>query len=234
MKKEEQIANIYLQTISSDIVYEPDGNIPPDFKINQTIAVEVRRLNQNIFKGNKSKGLEQEQIKLRHALSKVFREFDSSMPKANYWIGLHYFRPVGNILNIERIAKSKLLSFLANQPPTPFEIKLSRSVSITILKANRKSTKVFDIGIETDLDSGGFVAHMYIENINHCIAEKTPKIQAYKSKYSEWWLLLVDFLVGGIGESEKTIVIQNINKGTDWKKIIVVSAVTRKEILTIG
>jgi hypothetical protein len=64
MKKEEKIAKDYLETISNDVVFEPDGNIPPDFKLNQVIAVEVRRLNQNIFKGNKPKGLEQERIKL--------------------------------------------------------------------------------------------------------------------------------------------------------------------------
>lgn len=31
----------------SDIVYEPDGNIAPDFLLNKRVAVEARRLNQN-------------------------------------------------------------------------------------------------------------------------------------------------------------------------------------------
>ena len=29
------------------VVFEPDGNIPPDFSLAGTIGVEVRRLNQN-------------------------------------------------------------------------------------------------------------------------------------------------------------------------------------------
>ncbi|MEZ4719401.1 MAG: hypothetical protein R2851_25450 [Caldilineaceae bacterium] len=30
-----------------NVVYEPDGNIPPDFLVDERIAIEVRRLNQN-------------------------------------------------------------------------------------------------------------------------------------------------------------------------------------------
>ena len=235
MKEEEEIAQAYLYTISDDVVPWPDGrNVPPDFKINEIIAVEVRRLSKNIIKRNiKPKSLEQDAIPLFHALSKVFREFDSSISDNKYWIYLHFFRPIGKISNIELVAKTELDNFLKNKRPTPYEIKLSRTVSFTIEKGNIKSNKVFDIGMISDLNHGGFVEPMYIENIKHCIAEKTPKIQAYKSKYSEWWLLLVDFLVGGIGESEKTTVIQHINKSADWKRIIVLDPITKKEIIKI-
>lgn len=44
----------------------------------------------------------------------------------------------------------------------------------------------------------------------------------------------MDFLVGGIGEPEKTAVIQNINLGTDWKKLIIIHPETNKDILKIG
>jgi len=234
MKKEEKIAKDYLGIISNDVVFEPDGNIPPDFKLNQVIAVEVRRLNKNIFGSIKPKGIEQEEIPLIRALSKVFREFASPIPIERYRIKLRFSRPIGKISNIEAAAKSGLSIFLQNKPATPFEIALSRNVSITIYRANRKSTEIFYIGILSDRDSGGWVAPIYIENINHCIAEKTNKIQYFKSKYSEWWLILVDFLLGGIGEPEKTNVIRHINKGADWKKIVIIHPETKKEILKIG
>jgi hypothetical protein len=211
----------------------PRGNIPPDFRLNKIVAVEVRRLNQNIFKGKKPKGLEQEQIKLYRVLSKVFREFNCSIPTDNYWIHLDFKRPIRKISNIESAARSGLLSFIKSKPPTPFKIILSRNVSIIVFKAKRKSPKVFDVGMQSDWDSGGWVSSLYVENINHCIAEKTKKIQAYKSKYCEWWLVLVDFLLGGIGEPEKTFVIQHINKNMDWKKVIVIHPETIKEILKI-
>jgi len=48
--KEEEIAQAYLHTISNDVVLWPDGRtVPPDFKLNQIIAVEVRRLGKNII-----------------------------------------------------------------------------------------------------------------------------------------------------------------------------------------
>ena len=48
----------------ANVVYEPDGNIPPDFLVDGTIAIEVRRLNQNHFDGPDAKGLEEVAIPL--------------------------------------------------------------------------------------------------------------------------------------------------------------------------
>jgi len=224
----------YLHKISRDIVYEPDGKIPPDFKLNETIAVEVRRLNQNILVGKNPRGLEQEQIRLWRVLSEVFREFDSPIPTENFRISLDFKRPVGKMSNIESAARRGLLYFIDSEPQTPFRISLSRNVSITISKANRKSKRVFAIGMQADQDSGGWVGPLYADNINHCIEEKSKKIKLYRSRYLEWWLVLVDFLVGGIGEPERTYVIQHIDKGSDWKKIIVIHPETKQEILKVG
>ena len=48
IKKNDQWAYEYLaQQNFSDLVYEPDGNVPPDFLINGHIAVEARRFNHN-------------------------------------------------------------------------------------------------------------------------------------------------------------------------------------------
>jgi hypothetical protein len=233
MKREEHIALEYLQTISNDVVYEPDGKIPPDFKFKEIIAVEVRRLNQNIFKGDKPKGLEKERIGLNLALTNAFRDYDSPPLKDSYWISLDYSRPIGKITDIVKVAKKELSLFLKENKKTPFVIKLSKNVSITIMKTKNKNPRVFRIGIEVDQDCGGWVGPLYVENINHCIMEKTNKILPYKSNYSEWWLVLVDFLIGGIGEPEKTFAIQHINKGMDWKKLIVIHPLTKNEILKL-
>ena len=48
-----------------DIVYEPDGKVPPDFLVNRRIAVEVRRLNQNFKHEGRIEGLEQVSIRLQ-------------------------------------------------------------------------------------------------------------------------------------------------------------------------
>ena len=75
---------------------------------------------------------------------------------------------------------------------------------------------------------------MYIENLNHCIAEKTNKIRNHILRYPEWWLILVDFLAGGIRESEKSVVIQNLKNYPEWKQIVIIHPETKKEILKIG
>jgi hypothetical protein len=134
---------------------------------------------------------------------------------------------------LERVTRKALFDFIERKPRTPYKIALSPNVSIIISRANRNSIKVFDFGIEVDEDSGGWTGALYIDNISLCVADKTAKIQAYKSRYAEWWLVLVDYLLGGIGEPEKTSVIQNINIGPAWKKLVVIHPTTKEEILII-
>jgi hypothetical protein len=235
MKEEENIAQQYLYTISNDVVHWPDGrNVPPDFKLKQIIGVEVRRLNQNILRGDKSYAIEQDRNRLVNALSAIFNEFDSSNSVHNYWVALRFSRPVGKMADLKNRARAVLKDFLKYELSTPREIKLAKHVSIEIEKHNNKNDEVFSFVYEADLDGGGFVVPLYINNINLCIAEKTQKIQKYKSNYSEWWLVLVNFLEAGIGRQAKITVCQNIKRGNDWKKIIVISRDTKKAILTFS
>ena len=61
MNPDEQIAYKYLQNKfgTERIIYEPNGNIPPDFLVPAGPAVEVRRLNRHDFSGAKPKGVEE-------------------------------------------------------------------------------------------------------------------------------------------------------------------------------
>ncbi len=62
MNKDEKRAKKFLKRHYSNIQFEPIKNAPPDFLINNNIAVEVRRLNQNYFDGDNPKGLEEDDI----------------------------------------------------------------------------------------------------------------------------------------------------------------------------
>ena len=55
----------------SNVIYEPDGKVPPDFLVNGRIAVEVRRLNQNEEMDEGYRGLEEVAIPLKVALRKI-------------------------------------------------------------------------------------------------------------------------------------------------------------------
>src|SRR5215471_10027052 len=70
MNKDESIAETFLKSLGlGTVTYEPDGNIPPDFLLDNRIAVEVRRLNENLNVGGQIQGLESEDI----SLGKVIR-----------------------------------------------------------------------------------------------------------------------------------------------------------------
>ena len=71
MDASERIAYEFLKYSGyKDIVYEPDGNVPPDFLVNTRIAIEVRRLNQNYCKNGNFKGLEETAIPLWKKIEK--------------------------------------------------------------------------------------------------------------------------------------------------------------------
>ena len=62
----------YLRHIGyTDIVFEPDGNIPPDFLVNKRIAIEVRMLNQSYDESGRVRGLDETTIPLWKTLEEV-------------------------------------------------------------------------------------------------------------------------------------------------------------------
>lgn len=235
MNYEEQIVNDYLATISQDVQYEPDGNIPPDFLIDNNIAIEVRRLNQNLFSDLKTVGLEQDRYKIINSLNEVFEKYENQNEDKSYWVGLHLSRPIGKILKIKKTAERELNSFLSSKPQLPYTIKLSNNIEIMIINCFTKRKEKFVIGLETDFDSGGLVTSMYIDNINFCISEKSQKISHYISKYNEWWLVLVDYIgdIFALREYEYNIVIQNILKNSNFVKVIILDPRTKKVIINI-
>jgi hypothetical protein len=77
MKREEKLAHQYLVSLGQGpVVYEPERNLPPDFLLNETIAVEVRRLNQNeITETGERHGLEETWIPFNVQFRKLLASF---------------------------------------------------------------------------------------------------------------------------------------------------------------
>ena len=229
MKKEERIAYVYLCSQGyTDLKYEPDGNIPPDFALYNKIGIEVRRLNHNILKNSKVEGIEQAEIRLKRGLQGVLEDFSMKRAVKCYWIALQFKRPIGNLNKIKDLVRKELKSFVRNKPNTPYEIDISPNVQITIALAGRKNPKRFRIGLESDIDSGGWTIPLYKENIKYCIKEKTDKIQPFHSKYEKWWLILIDFL-HGISNQDISSVLSGIEKSKEWDRIIIVDPVEKRK-----
>src|SRR3990167_3153303 len=95
MNQEEKTAEKYLVGLSRGVVkFEPDGNIPPDFSLASTIGIEVRRLNQNYFDGNRAEGLEERSIPLEQIFKRVLNSFDKKFNEHSYWVSIIYQRPL--------------------------------------------------------------------------------------------------------------------------------------------
>ena len=94
MDSTEEIAHSLLVSLGyQNIVYEPDGNVPPDFSINGTIAIEVRRLNQNERGSDSPKGLEEVEIPLMGKLKKFLDSFGLA-ETTGWWVLIRFKRPV--------------------------------------------------------------------------------------------------------------------------------------------
>jgi len=231
MDNEEKIAELYLKKLFRNVVFEPDGNITPDFLANDNIAVEVRRLNQNHFGGDKVKGLEQKQIRLYDSFSKVCSEFDTKVDEDCYCVMLEYHRPIDKMKPLGKVLKEALKDFLL-APSTPKTISIGTNFEIQILKGGSQTKQKFRIGGESDHDSGGWIHEIYTENINHAIAEKAQKISVHKFKYPTWWLVLVDNL-GSLDEYDKPDILKHLNKNSVWDQVVVIHPETGIEIIKI-
>lgn len=96
MDKSEELAERYLTSLDlGEVVYEPDGNVPPDFAIAGTIAVEVRRLNQNHeLEIGRTQGLEEVDIPLRRKMQKYLWSFAPSREGESWYVGYNFKRPL--------------------------------------------------------------------------------------------------------------------------------------------
>jgi hypothetical protein len=234
MNREEKITEAYLKSLCvKDVVFEPDGNIPPDFSIDGRIAVEVRRLNQHFFTKDEVRGLEETGIPLFKLLESSLSEFDSQYKGCSYWVSIRFHRPVekGNT-NKKAILKA-LTGFLSRPFPIPCDVKVTENIYFHIFPSQAVVGKVFRFAGGTDRESGGWVMDEFKKNFNHCVEEKTAKIKDHYDKYNSWWLVLVDQIAYGFNESEKTEMKSMISANSSWVKVIVLDSLTGNNILEI-
>jgi hypothetical protein len=112
MDQSEKVAYQYLSSCGfRDIVYEPDGNIPPDFLVNDSVAVEVRRLNQNEQTPAGPRGLEETAIPLGAKVSRLLRTLGSADGGESWYVFYSFRRPVPPWIELERSLRLELGRF---------------------------------------------------------------------------------------------------------------------------
>jgi hypothetical protein len=221
MNHDESIAEGYLKSHYSNVVFEPDGNIPPDFSVNNTVGVEVRRLNQQHRENGTSKGLEEGRIPLLKALENEIAQYPQDSKGNNFWLLLRYERNIGKLKDIKKNIKSSISAFQSQGENIPFSFNLSENVTLEFVARAVKLPRKYKVGIESDNNSGGWVVSMYAQDTMHCISEKKEKIKPYEKQYKKWWLLLVDHISCMDSYDEKEI-IEKLTKPKFFEKVIVI------------
>lgn len=196
MDPSERLAKRYLDDLGlGAVVFEPDGNVPPDFSLNNCIGVEVRRLNQNYQRTDGSiEGLEILAVPLRQRLKKFLLTLGPSVGGESWFVSVDFHRPHTRWKQLETKIGKELLAFKQSSTRSSTVLQITQNVKLDLILADKDHNTFFLLGATSDDDSGGWVIEEVAKNLQLCIADKETKIERYRSKYSEWWLVLVDHI----------------------------------------
>ena len=204
------------------VVYEPDGNVPPDFVLDGRIAVEVRRLNQNHDAGAGKRGLEEVAIPLWQKIEKLAHSFGRADTESWFLI-FRFSRPLKAWNVLEPQLRAALGAFTAQSTRESGRVFDGSNFSLDVARASKPLEHYFRMGGSSDRQSGGFIVAEMLENVAHCAAEKLKKIANVRGKYPEWWLVLTDHIGLGLDEYDKQQFLAHAERPVGWDKIIVVS-----------
>ncbi len=231
MKFEEKIAMKYFELKNfNSIIFEPIGNTPPDFVLNNSIAVEVRRLNRF------HNGVPYEELEY-NVVPKI-TNFINSYSNNKYYdttslVSIFYSRP----LKFNNSIKSKIayaLNSFSQFSHTKNEYFINDNLTITVYAISEKWSNQFEVGAFFDRDSTGTIFQPLCNSLEIIIKEKEDKIEKFKDLYSDWWLVLIDFISYGISENMLKRIQNDIDSNILFKKIIFISPMDIKNTKEIN
>ena len=235
MDRTEQLVAEYLshQGIQS-VVYEPDGNMPPDFVIDGRIAVEVRRLNQNEETEAGPRGLEEIRIPLSQRIER-FVETLGPLGSGESWFVSHTIRrPVPPWKRIETFLRERLTVFSGQASRRETEYVLDRGFRVRLFRASKPHPTFFLLGGSSDRDSGGFVLAEMVRNIRICVEDKVAKVAELRSRYPEWWLVLVDHIGYGLSSADQDELRALVELSAGWDRIVLVNPDNTRQGFELG
>lgn len=148
MRPTERLAAEYLHAIGfGDVQYEPDGNIPPDFLADRRVAVEVRRLNQNVVQQDGAmEGLEKTFIPLWQHLSRHLPTLGPSKSGESWYVSFDMRRPLERWGVVKPLLNAALLSFMFSPVKVACQIEIGSALTVELAKAGRSYERFFLAG----------------------------------------------------------------------------------------
>ncbi len=207
----------------TNVVYEPDGNVPPDFLVNGRIAIEVRRLNQNFGEGENVQGLEEVAIPLWHSVQKLALSLGPPEAGESWFVFFRFSRPVEQWKKLEPKLRSTLQGFKDDRSHKRASFDLQKGFEVEIFRARKPHPTFYVMAGCSDEESGGWLLSEMEKNLQICISEKSKKIKNVKSKYPEWWLVLSDHIGYSLDDFERQQFRDQVSLEHDWKKVIIIN-----------
>lgn len=223
MNKDELVAEKFLLSMNNgEVRFEPDGNFPPDFTLGNGIAVEVRRLNENVKVDGKLQGLESADIALGTLLRAVLDEFGAPpLGQSKYYVKYGFKRPLKSFRKIKEDLRN-FFQKLRDNPNVSRRANFPNGMWVEVLPASYPAENQFRPAIVVDDDSGGETVQLLKNNIESCILEKNKKIAPFRMRYPCWWLVLIDHIDFGIDEFNRIQFRKEFQSNHGWDKIFLV------------
>jgi len=230
---EERVARDHLTFLGyEDVQPHPnDRNSPPDLLINGTVAVELRRLNQNERGSDTPKGLDETDIPLLDALLALLGTFDEEWP-TRWHVTVAFRRPLPKRLRTFKKRLRALLQRVLDQPDSTEPAVMDEgNIHVEVVRRPPSARPTFTLRLQ-DLDRGAWVLDEYQHSLGLCIPEKSRVTAEHRAGYSEWWLILVDDIVPGALASEETA--QDFRarvsvESRDWNRVIIVNKLDHRQ-----
>lgn len=220
---EKHVSDHLLHRGFTNIVYEPDGNIPPDFLLDGTIAIEVRRLNQNHFSEAESKGLEEVAIPLCNKVKNLLVSLGPPLSGESWFVHFRFKRPVETWRFLEPKLRAALTEFRASTTQARAVIATGQGFELEIIcKTSKVHDTMFVMAGYADQESGGWLLAEMETNIRHCASEKARKIAKVRPKYQTWWLALVDQIGYGLDDFDREVFRDQVLIEHTWDKILLI------------
>jgi hypothetical protein len=218
----------------TNIVYEPDGNIPPDFLLDGQVAVEVRRLNQNHFDGGDAKGLKEVAIPLWWRVKRLVESFGPPTSGESWFVYFRFSRPVEAWKSFEPMLRSGLDSFISMPIKSRMVLAMGQGFELEVFcRTSSPHATLFVMGGCSDQQSGGWLLAEMQTNIRHCASEKARKVAKLQPKYPVWWLALVDHIGYGLDDFDREMFRQQVSVEHSWDKIILIDPRDHQRYLEI-
>ena len=205
-------------------VFEPDGNVPPDFLLPGGIAVEVRRLNQNDTSTGQRRGLEETAIPLRRKVDDLLATLGPPREDGSWFIMYRFRRPLEDWATLRPQLRQWLTDFARKPEPRTVEHTFESGFEVTLTRAGAPLQHMFQLGGYSDRDTWAFLVPAMQKNIEICIAEKAEKVAPRRALYPRWWLLLVDRIGYGLSDLDREQLHAAVGVDHTWERVIILSA----------